>query len=214
MLETPGEKQTLTRPKCPRNSKYKSINIYTANHMITGVESKPNCHLFQPTEFNLKNTFKHVKNNLCDSRETRLVIFVSDFKFEFEVPVETVLEQMYEMMEFIESRGHVQTFTFLPYVPNPNVKPTYFPDPDFSDYVGNITNQIKIFGSLNPLGSCFLNRRVRLSSNRKKIKGQNWQGFSSTAKPSLRFQNCFTYTQSVLTSTRGLLTSTIILIAS
>ena len=106
------------------------------------------------------------------------------------------------MMEFIESCGHVLTFTFLPYVPayscDPNVRPTYTPFPDHTDYIVKINDKIEIFGSLSTLGSCFSNRRVGLSANRKIFKGQDWQGFCSTAKPNLRFRNCFDYTPSVL----------------
>ena len=103
------------------------MQIYTANHVITGVKSKANCHLFQSSNFTLSNILSHFKSNLCDSRETRLVIFISDFQLAFEVPVERVVEEMHEIMEFVESHGHVLTFAFLPFVPaysrDPNVKP-------------------------------------------------------------------------------------------
>ena len=126
---------------------------------------------------------------------------MSDFQLEFEAPVESVSEHMYEIMQFIEAWGHELTFTFLPYVPaysrDLNVKPTYFPGPDLSDYIVSLNNQIKIFGQLNSLGTCFSNRCVDLSSNRKNVKGQDWQGFSSTAKPNLIFKYCYTYTQNV-----------------
>ena len=77
-----------SRPKVPRNSSGKRIHIYTANHKITGIP-KPNCHLFQSPENTLPNIFAHLKLNLCDSRETRLVIFVSDFKLDFDARVGT-----------------------------------------------------------------------------------------------------------------------------
>ena len=103
---------------------------------------------------------------------------------------------MNEIMEYIEAHGHVLTFAFLPYVPayscDPNVKPTY------TDYIVNIIDQFKTFGSLNPLGSCFSDKRVGMSANQKKYKGRDWQGFSSTAELNLRLNKCFTHTPSVL----------------
>ena len=58
-----------------------------------------------------------LSEQLCDSRETRMVIFVSDFKLEFFVPVEQVIGQMCEIMIFFETRGHLLTFAFLAFAP-------------------------------------------------------------------------------------------------
>ncbi len=73
-------------------------------------------------------------------------------------------------MHFVETRGHVLTFAHLPYVPahsrDPQVKPTYYPTPDFSAYLTILNNQIKHFGDINPIGKCFSNKRFCLSSNK------------------------------------------------
>lgn len=148
------------------------MHIYRANHEIT--------------ELNLPNIFSHMKSNMCDSRKKWLVIFVSDFQLHFEVPVEIVLKQMNAIMEYVEARGHVLIFAFLPNVPaysrNPKVRPTYTPFPDHTDYVVKIKDQIDIFGSLIPLGSCFSNKRDRCLQIRIIIRGRIGKG--SVQRPS------------------------------
>ena len=77
-----------------------------------------------------------------DSQEPRLIIFVSDFQLEFSVPVETVVRQLQEIVQYVESRGHLITFAFLPYVPeyslDPCAKPSFFPNPDHTNYLVTI----------------------------------------------------------------------------
>ena len=125
---------------------------------------------------------------------------------------EQVLEQISRIVHFIESKGSVVTFSFLPYVPSyskdPNVKTVYFPFPDKSAYITTLNNLFKDLGSRNPLGSCFSNRRVGLSATRKQVKPQDWAGYDSAApNQTLAYANCFTYTPSVLANRSSFLLS-------
>ena len=109
-------------------------------------QSFPTASFSSPLENNLRNIFNHAKEQLVDPRETRTVIFVSDFKLEFDVPVGQVVGEMCEMMHYFESCGHMLTFAFLPFPPalsrNPTVKPTYQPSPDHTSYIVSLNNQI------------------------------------------------------------------------
>ena len=99
-----------------------------------------------------------------------MVIFVSDFKLEFNVPSGQVVGQMNEMMLYFESRGHVLSFAFLPFPlafsRDPPVNPTYQPSPDHTSYIVSLNVQIKAFAVRNPIPACFSNRHVGLSSNK------------------------------------------------
>ena len=124
---------------------------------------------------------------MCNYSETRLVIFMSDFQLDFSVPVDTALRQLDDMMLYVESRGNALTIAFLPYVPayshDPNVRPTFLPFPDHTDYLVKIKDKLKIFGSNNALPSCFSNKRVGMNAKRNNYKGQDWQGFTSMTDP-------------------------------
>ena len=114
-----------------------------------------------------------------------------------------MLRQMSEMVQYVECRGHTVTFAFLAfalsYSRDPNVRTVYVPSPDCTDYIVSLNALIKTLGSRNPLGSCFSNRRVGLSATRKQVKSQDWQGYNSaTDNLTVAFENCYTYTTSVL----------------
>ena len=107
-----------------------------------------------------------------------------------------------DLINFVKSRGHVLTFAFLLFIPayscDLTVKSDHIPTPDHSNYLVSLNKQIEIFGNSNPLHICFSNRVVGLSANHKNIKYQDWEGYSSTAPPHLRLQNCHSYTLPVL----------------
>ena len=79
-----------------------------------------------------------------------MVIVVSDFKLEYNVPVGQVIGLMNEMMFYFESRGHVLSFAFLPFPPafscDPTVNPTYEPFPDRTNYIVGLNIKIKAAG--------------------------------------------------------------------
>ena len=174
-------------PKKQRSSTEREIHIFSANHWVTETDHRtpPNFQLHQSPDNTLTSIFNQIKDRLGDSQLVRSVIFISDFKLNFNLPVEKVLEQISRMVHYIESRGHVVTFSFLPFVPayrkDPDVNTEYFPTPDRSPYIISLNNLFKDLGSRNPLGSCFSNRRVGLSATRKQVKPQDWLGYDSAA---------------------------------
>ncbi len=54
---------------------------------------------------------------MCPANQCRLIIFVSDFVLDFSTDLEQVLSKIQEIIQYVESRGHLITFSFLPYVP-------------------------------------------------------------------------------------------------
>ena len=101
-------------PKKPRNSTEKQILFYSANHKILGALVPANCFPFQSPENTLRNIFNHAKQQLVNPRETRMVIFISDFKLEFDVQVDQVIGEMCKIIHYFETLGHVLTFSSLP----------------------------------------------------------------------------------------------------
>ena len=82
---------------------------------------------------------------MCESQERRLIIFVSDFKLDFSVQVELVLRLLQEMMQYVESSGHIIAFAFVPYVPTYSrdfsTKPSFSQEPDHTNYLVTIIEQ-------------------------------------------------------------------------
>ena len=105
------------------------------------------------------------------------------------------------MMQYLESRRNNTTFAFLPYVPAYSRYPTkssFSPQPDHTNYLVTINNQLKTFGKSKSLKTCFSNKKVDMNSKKDNYKGPDWQGYSSTAESHLSFENCFFYTSNVL----------------
>ena len=139
---------------------------------------------------------------MCAIQECRLIIFISDFKLDFSVPVELVLRLLQEILYCVESHGHLITFADVPYAPaynrGPHTKPPFSLQQDKTNCLFTIYDQHKAFALLNPLKTCFSNKKVDMNSKKDGHKGPDWLGYSSTAAPHLRFQHCFSYTPSVL----------------
>ena len=182
-----GELLDSTQAKIPRKSTNKNIHICTANHSISGVEPKPNCLHFQSPINTLPVIFSQIKSKMCPIGKRRLIIFICDFALDFSIPIELFLSLHQEILQYVESRGHIITFSFLPYVPansrDPRTKPSISPQQDQIKYLITINDKIKAFALLNPLKICF---------NHKKV------GYNSKKDAHLRFQLCFNYTPSFI----------------
>ena len=79
--------------------------------------------------------------------------------------VEQVLSKIQEIIQYVESRGHLITFSFLPYVPayskDPKaIKDSFTPEPDQTPYIFSVNDKIKAFAQLNPIKICFNHKNV------------------------------------------------------
>ena len=101
---------------------------------------------------------------MCPANQCRLIIFVSDFALDFSTSIEQVLSELQEIIQYVESRGHLITFAFLPYVPaysrDPRTKPSFTPQPDQTQYISAINDKLKTFAVLNPIKVCFNHKNV------------------------------------------------------
>ncbi len=79
--------------------------IYTENFPIEGVPTHPNCHLFQSRLNSLSVIFYQIVGKMCSPSH-----FISDFLLDFSVEVEQVLSEISEIIQYVESRGHLITF--------------------------------------------------------------------------------------------------------
>ena len=140
---------------------------------------------------------------MCPANQCRLIIFVSDFVLDFSTSIEQVLSKLQEIIQYVESRGHLITFSFLPYVPayskDPRVtKDSFIPQPDQTQYINAINDKIQTFALLNPIRACFNHKNVGYNSKKTAYKSTDWQNHSSTVEPHLSFQHCFQYTPQAL----------------
>ena len=139
---------------------------------------------------------------MCHISQCRLIIFISDFALDILVPIEQVLCLLQQILQFVESRGHLITFAFLLYVPaysrDPRTKPSFTPVPDHTNYLIKLNDQIKIFALRNPLKICFNHKRIGYNAKNDRYKGKDWHSYSSTVDFHLSFQFCFSYTQDAL----------------
>ncbi len=102
---------------------------------------------------------------MCPASQCRLIIFVSDLVLDFSVDVEQVLSQIQEMIQFVESRGHLITFSFLRYVPGYSkdskaTKDSFTPEQDQTPYIFAVNDKIKNIAQHNPIKSCFNNKHI------------------------------------------------------
>ena len=99
-------------------------------------------------------------------------------------------------------RGHLITFAFIPYVlaysKDPRTKNTFIPEPDNTDYLVKLYNQIKMFALRNPLKVCFNQRKIGYNAKADRYKGSDWLNYRSTVDSHLSFKFCFTYTKDAL----------------
>ena len=135
---------------------------------------------------------------------SRLIIFIADFASDFFIPLDHILSLLQEILNYVESKGHIITFAFLPYVPayscDPRMKPVFDPQPDYTQYLVKLNDKIKFFADANPLQACFDHKRVGYNSKLNLYKGSHWLNYSSTAEPNFRFHSCHSYSQDALRS--------------
>ena len=134
----------------------------------------------------------------ADSRVCRLIIFISDFQLCRSDSVQATIDKIDRIYRFVESHGHMVTFSYLPYVPaysmDPKCKTKTTPSPDLTDYLVTINNRIKDLATGNPIGQTFGNKSVGYNHGKTNYKSTSWLGYNSTAPEPLRFAACYTYT--------------------
>ena len=185
-----------TKTKYPHNTSNVKSHVYTASHSITGF--KHNVDFFQDPNNTLDNISAQIDSKMCNSRECRLVIFIADFLLDFSVPVEATKDKIYQIYHLVESKGHITTLVYLPYVPaisnNPKTKFPISPSSNHTNYLVTLNNRLQVLASANPIKQDFSNKLFSYNHEKDNYKASSWQGLSSTASPHLRFSSCFTYT--------------------
>ena len=74
---------------------------------------------------------------------------------------------------------------------DPHTKHSFSPQPDYTEYLITLNDQLKTFGQSNPLKTRLSNKKVGMNSKKDNYKGPVWLGYSSTAEPHLWFKHCF-----------------------
>ena len=140
---------------------------------------------------------------MCNSPECRLVKFIVDFLLDFSVLVEVTKAKFEQIIQFVESHGHLVTFAFLPYVPayskDPKTKLHIEPAQNHTNFLVSLNNFLQILAGANPIRQAFSNKLVGYNHERDNYKPTSWLGYNSTAPPHLRFSCCRNYTPRKLT---------------
>merc|ERR1712082_98390 len=100
---------------------------------------------------------------MCSPSQCRLIIFISDFLLDFSAEVQKVLSEISEIVQYVESRGHLITFSFLPYMrgysKDPKaVKDSFVPQPDPTNFIAMVNDKLQSFAQHNAIKSCFYNK--------------------------------------------------------
>ena len=139
-----------------------------------------------------------IQDRRSDSRVCRLVIFITDFQICSSDSAQATLDKIEQIYRFVDSHGHIVTFTFLPYVPalskDPKCKVNTVPTPDHTNYLVMINNRIQALATGNPIGQAFSNKTVGYNHCKNNYKPSSWRDYNTTAPEALRFSCCFTYT--------------------
>ena len=191
------------KTKLPRNSPDKRIDIYTCQFPIQGVPERPNCNLYQ-SEF---NSLSHIRNQIiskmCPPNQCRLIIFVSDFLLDFSVNAEHVIREIVELIQYVESKGHLITFAYVTYVPGYSrdpkaTKDNFSPHPDHTNFIAIINNKLQQLARQNPINACFSNKHSGYNSRKDGYMPTDWEHHSSTAESHLSYAHCFELTPAAL----------------
>ena len=191
------------KAKLPRNSPRKRIDIYTCNFPIIGVPEKPNCNLYQ-NEFNTLSSIRtQILSRMCSRDQCRLIIFIGDFLLNFYASPEQVIREIIDLIQYVESRGHLITFAYLAYVPSYSrdpkaIKDHFTPRPDYTNYITIINNRLQRIAQQNPVRACFYNKHVGYNSRKDAYMPTDWERHSSTAESHLSYAQCLELTSAAL----------------
>ena len=106
-----GAFQYSKRAKMPRNSSHIKIQIYSAQHHVTG--TKPNVELFHDSANTLDSILTQIMNRRSDARNCRLIIFISDFQLCPSDSVHATIDKIDRIYNYVESHGHLVSFAYL-----------------------------------------------------------------------------------------------------
>ena len=179
------------------------MEIYTCNFTIQGVPNKTNCYLYQSRLTSLSLIRDQIVAKMCPPSQCRLLIFVSDFMLDFSVGAEQVIREIVDLIQYVESRGHVITFSYLNYVPGYSrdpkaVKDDFIPQPDHTNFITQINNKLQQIARHNPIKSSFYNKHSGYNSRKDGYMPTDWENHSSTAESHLSYSLCFQLTPAAL----------------
>ena len=179
------------------------MDIYTCNFPIQGVPNKPNSYLYQSRFNSLSSIFDQIVSKMCSPSKCQLLIFVSDFLLDFSVEAEQVLSEICEIINFVESKGHLITFAYLLYVPGYSkdpkaVKDLFVPQPDRTLFVSKVNDKLQKIAKHNPIKTSFYNKYVGYNSRKDSYMPSDWENHSSTAETHSSYSLCFKFTPAAL----------------
>ena len=114
-----------------------------------------------------------------------------------------MIREICEIINFVESKGHLITFGYLNYVPGYSrdpkaVKDDFVPQPDYTSYITKINDKLQQIAKHNPIKTSFYNKYAGYNSRKDAYMPTDWESHSSTAESHSSYSLCFKLTPAAL----------------